>query len=72
MESFFIEINILKKNWQLSRSYDPHKINISNHLHHINEDLDVCLKSYDNVLITGVLNSKYWKLFEWLLQYQQS
>ena len=50
MESFFIEVNILKKKWQLSCSYNPCKTNISNHLHHLNKGLDVFLKSFENVL----------------------
>ena len=53
VELFFVEVNIWKKRWLLSRSYNPHKSNISNHLHHLNKGLDVYLKSYDNILIMG-------------------
>ena len=53
----FVEINIRRKKWLLCCSYNPHKNNISNHLHHLNKGLDVYLKHYDNLLILGDLNS---------------
>ena len=53
---FFVEVNIRKKKWLLHCSSNPHKSNISNHLHHLNKDMDVYLKSYDNILIVGDLN----------------
>ena len=59
VELFFVEVNIRKKKWLLSCSNNPHKSNISNHLHHLNKDLDVYLKSYDNILIVGDFNSKF-------------
>ena len=59
VELFFVEVNIRKKKWLLSCSYNPHKSNISNHLHHLNKDLDVYLKSYDNILIMGDFNSEF-------------
>ena len=58
LELFFVEVNIRKKKWLLGCSYNPHKNNISNHLHHLNKGLDVYLKSYDNILIMGDLNSE--------------
>ena len=59
LELFFVEVNIRKKKWLLSCSYNQHKKNISNHLHHLNKDLDVHLKSYDNILIVGDFNSEF-------------
>ena len=59
LELFFVEVNIRKKKWLLSCSYNPHKSNISNHLHHLNKGLDVYLKSYDNILIIGDFNSEF-------------
>ena len=59
VELFFVEVNIRKKKWLLSCSYNPHKSNISNHLHHLNKGLDVYLKSYDNILIMGDFNSEF-------------
>ena len=57
LELFFVEVNIRKK-WLLSCSYNPHKSNVSNHLHHLNKGLDVYLKSHDNILTMGDLNSE--------------
>ena len=51
VELFFVEVNIRKKKWLLSCSYNPHKSNISSHLRHLNKGLDVYLKSCDNILI---------------------
>ena len=34
------------------------KVIMSNHLHHLNKSLDIYLKSYDNILIMGDLNSE--------------
>ena len=48
LELFFVEVNIQKKKWLLSCSYNPH----------LNKCLDVYLKSYDNILIMGDLNSE--------------
>ena len=57
VECLFVEINIRRKKWLLCCSYNPHKNNISNHLHHLEKVLDVYLKHYDNLLILGDLNS---------------
>ena len=59
LELFFVEVNIRKKKWLRSCSYNPHKSNISNHLHHLNKGLDVYLKSYDNILNMGDFNSEF-------------
>ena len=56
LELFLVEVNIRKKKWLLGCSYNPHKSNISNHLHHLNKGLDVYLKSYDNILIIRDIN----------------
>ena len=39
-ESFFVEINLRKKKWLVSRSYNPHRENISNHVQTISKSLD--------------------------------
>ena len=61
LELLFLEVNIYKKKCLLSCFYNPHKSNISNHLHHLNKGLDVYLKSYDNILIMimGDFNSEF-------------
>ena len=58
LELFFVEVNFRKKKWLFSFSYNPHKSNISDHLHHLSKGLDVYLKSYGNILIMGDLNSE--------------
>ena len=58
VECLFVEINIRKKKWLLCCPYYAHKNNISNHLHHLNKDLDVYLKYYNNLLILRDLNSE--------------
>ena len=45
LELFFVEVNIRKKKWLLGCSYNLHKNNIFNHLHHLNKGLDVYLKN---------------------------
>ena len=49
VEYFYAEINIRKKKWFLCCSYNPHKNDISNHLHHLNKGLNVNLKHYDMI-----------------------
>ena len=56
LEFLFVEVNIRKKKWLHGCSYNPPKSNISNKLHHLN-NLDVYLKSYDNILVMEDLNS---------------
>ena len=58
LEPFFVEVNIRKKKWLRGCSCNPHKSNISNHLHHLNKGREVYLKSYDSILIMGDLNSE--------------
>ena len=55
-ENFFIEINLKKKKWLLSCSYNPKKNLIQNHLHHIMKNLDYLLSKYENVLLIGDFN----------------
>ena len=47
-----------EKKQHLCCSYNPHKNNISSHLHHLNQGLDVNLKHYDSLLLLGDLNSE--------------
>ena len=53
LELFFVGVNLRKRRWLLGCSYNPHRSNISNHLHDLNKSLDVYLKSCDNILIMG-------------------
>ena len=55
-ESFFIEINLRKKRWLLSCSYNSHKNNIGTHLEIIGKTLDKLSASYDNIILLGDFN----------------
>ena len=57
-ESIFAEINFRKKRL-IGASYNPHKSNISNHLHHLDKGLDNYIGSYDNILLLGDFNSEF-------------
>ena len=58
-ESIFVEINFRKKKWLIFASYNPHKSNISNHLHHLSKGLDNYIGNYDNILLLGDFNSEF-------------
>ena len=55
-EGFFIEINLRKKRWLLSCSYNSHKRNIGTHLQTIGKTLDKLSTSYDNIILLGDFN----------------
>ena len=55
-EGFFIEINLRKKRWLLSCSYNSHKNNIGTHLQIIGKTLDKLSTSYDNIILLGDFN----------------
>ena len=55
-EGFFIEINLRKKRWLLSCSYNSHKNNIGTHLEIIGKTLDKLSASYDNIILLGDFN----------------
>ena len=55
-EGFFIEINLRKKKWLLSCSYNSHKNNIGTHLEIIGKTLDKLSASYDNIILLGDFN----------------
>ena len=57
--SIFTEINFKKKKWLICVSYNSHKINISNHLHHLGKGLDNYIGNYDNILLLGDFNSEF-------------
>ena len=58
-ENIFAEINFRKKKWLICASYNPHKNNISNHLHHLGKGLDNYIGNYDNVLLLGDFNAEF-------------
>ena len=56
-ESFFIEINLHKKKWLISCSYNPHKSNIGKHLEVISRSLDTFPTKYENIILLGDFNA---------------
>ena len=58
-QGFFIELELSEKNkWLLSYSYNPRKGNTKQYLSNISKGLDELNSKYDNILITGDLNSE--------------
>ena len=55
-EGFFIEINLRKKKWLRSCSYNSPKNNIGTHLQIIGKTLDKLIASYDNIILLGDFN----------------
>ena len=53
IEALFIGLNFWKKKWLLSHSYNPNKINISNHLQRLRNSLDLYYAKYENIISIG-------------------
>ena len=51
IESFYIEINIIKKKWLLACTYNPNKNLISNHLKEIGKNLELYSKTIFSLVI---------------------
>ena len=55
-EGFFAEINLRKKKWLLSCSYNPTRKNIVNHVKHISTGPDQFIATYNNLILLGDFN----------------
>ena len=55
IESFFVEINL--RNWLLSCSYNPTKMQISNHLAELSKNTDLYLTKYDQLVFLSDFNA---------------
>ena len=55
---FFVEINIRKKKWLISCSYNPHLEFIDTHLTHIGKRLDSFSSKYDDYILMGDFNTE--------------
>ena len=55
-EGFFAEINLRKKKWLLSCSYNPNRNKTVNHMKNINPGLDQFTSFYDNIVLLGDSN----------------
>ena len=53
IEAFFVEINLYKKKWIISCSYNPNKALIANHMAVLSKDIDIYVINYDNLLFWG-------------------
>ena len=58
IEGFFVEINSRKKKkWLLRCSYNPAKMQMSNHAAELNKSTDLYLTIYDQILFSGNFNA---------------
>ena len=51
--SLFLELNLKKRRWLLSYSYNPSKENIKTHLETLSRNLASYLSSHDSVIVLG-------------------
>ena len=57
IEGFSVEINLQgNKKWLLNCSYNPKKVQISNHLVELSKSTDLYLTKYDQLLFLGDFN----------------
>ena len=65
-EAMFVEINIRKKKWLISCSYNPHKSEISKHLKSLGMNIDSYSSKYENYILLGDFNAEpSEKAMEW-------
>ena len=57
IEAFFVEINLHKKKWLISCSYDPNKALIVNHMALLSRSVDIYITKYDNLLFLSDFNA---------------
>ena len=56
IEGFYVEINLHKKKWLLSGSYNPDEGNINNHLAALSKSLDIYTSKFDHFIVLGDFN----------------
>ena len=57
IEGIFIELNLRKKKWLLSCSFNPNKNTITDHLEILRRNLDLHSAHYENLIIIGDFNT---------------
>ena len=57
-EGFFVEINLRKKTWLFSCSYNSNRNNVVNHMKNINTGIDQFSTTCDNVILLGDFNDE--------------
>ena len=58
IEYFFVKINLRKKKWLISFSYNPHLQFIDKHLTHIGKLLNSLSSKYDDYILMGDFNAE--------------
>ena len=58
MEHMFVEINVRKKKWLISCSYNPHTSCIENHLNYLGKRLDGLSNKFENFILLGDFNAE--------------
>ena len=58
MEHMFVEINLRKKKWLISCSYNPHTKFIEQHLCHLGKGLDSLSSKFENFILLGDFNAE--------------
>ena len=56
MEVFYVEINLHKKKWSLSSSYNPNKNTIKSHIVMLHKGLAIYSYKYENFIVLGDFN----------------
>ena len=57
-EGIFLELNFKKRKWLMFGGYNPNKCFINEYLKELGQQMDNLIRSYDNLLIIGDLNSE--------------
>ena len=65
VECIFVEISMTKNSWLLCCSYNPHKSNISTHMHHLSKSLDIYINITNRSLEILILKRRktIWMIF---------
>ena len=56
-ETFFLEVNLHKKKWLISCSYNPNKALIANYRTILSKNIDIYTTKYGNLLFCGDFNA---------------
>ena len=56
-EEFFVEKNLHKKKWLISRSYNPSKALFANHMTVLSKNIEINTTKYNNLLFLGDFNA---------------
>ena len=54
----FVEINVRKRKWLISCSYNPHTSCIENHLNYLGKGLDSLSNKFENFILLGDFNAE--------------